>query len=82
MKIGINLIKLVSLLKARDFLTILIGEEFKTMEIWQDRIHIDPNICHGKTMYQRDMYYNIPVLLDNLLADGLTSEEILTEYLP
>lgn len=46
--------------------------------IWQDRILIDPDICHGKACIKgtRVMVYTI---LDNLAA-GVSIDEILLSY--
>ncbi|MDY6892305.1 MAG: DUF433 domain-containing protein [Chloroflexota bacterium] len=45
---------------------------------YQDRIAIDPEIMHGKPVIKGT---RIPVyIVLNLLAGGLTSEEVLGEY--
>ncbi len=43
-----------------------------------ERITIDPEICHGKPCV-RGMRWPVVVLLD-LLASGMTNEEILEEH--
>ena len=43
-----------------------------------NRITIDPNICHGKPCI-REMRWPVVVLLD-LLASGMTYEEILEDH--
>lgn len=45
---------------------------------WQDRIVVDPQICHGKACI-RDTRVMVSVILDNLAA-GLSRSEILTSY--
>jgi uncharacterized protein (DUF433 family) len=45
---------------------------------WQDRISVDPNICHGKACI-RGTRVMVSVVLDNLAA-GETSEEIMRGY--
>ena len=45
---------------------------------WQDRIHSDPEVCHGKPCI-RGTRILVSVVLDNL-ADGLTAQEIVEEY--
>ena len=50
------------------------------MTRWQDRISIDPNVCHGKACI-RGTRVLVSVVLDNL-AEGLTAEEIVREYPP
>ncbi len=47
---------------------------------WQDRIQVDPAICHGKVCI-RGTRIMISVILDNLAA-GLTMKEIVDEYPP
>jgi uncharacterized protein (DUF433 family) len=47
---------------------------------WQDRIHSDPAVCHGKPCI-RGTRVLVSVVLDNLAA-GLTIEEIVQEYPP
>lgn len=42
------------------------------------RITIDPNICHGKPCI-RGLRYPVEMLLE-LLASGMTIEEILADY--
>lgn len=43
-----------------------------------DRITIDPSICHGKPTV-RGLRYPVEMLLE-LLASGMTTEEILGDY--
>jgi uncharacterized protein (DUF433 family) len=43
-----------------------------------DRITIDPGICHGKPTV-RGMRYPVETLLE-LLASGMTTDEILDDY--
>jgi len=50
------------------------------MNDWQQRIIIDPAICHGKATV-RGTRVMVSVILDNL-ADGLTPQEIVEEYPP
>jgi uncharacterized protein (DUF433 family) len=45
---------------------------------WQDRISVDPTICHGKACI-RGSRVLVSVVLDNLAA-GETSEQIATAY--
>ena len=45
---------------------------------WQDRIMVDPRVCHGKACI-RGTRVMVSVVLANL-ADGLGIEEILAEY--
>ena len=45
---------------------------------WQERISVDPNICHGKVCIKGTRIM-VTVILDNL-ADGLSEEEILSSY--
>jgi len=45
---------------------------------WQDRICVDPNICHGKPCINGTRVM-VSVVLDNLAADE-TPEEIATAY--
>jgi len=42
------------------------------------RITVDPNMCHGKPVI-RGMRYPVEVIL-NLLAAGMTFEEIIEDY--
>ena len=42
------------------------------------RISIDPNVCHGKPII-RGMRYTVSSMLE-LLASGMTIEEILEDY--
>ena len=48
------------------------------MEEWQDRISVDPTICHGKACI-RGTRVMVSVILDNLAA-GVLHQEILTSY--
>ncbi|MDB9538321.1 DUF433 domain-containing protein [Anabaenopsis tanganyikae CS-531] len=50
------------------------------MNNWQERISINPQVCHGKPCI-KDTRIMISVILDNL-ADGLTFEEIVKDYPP
>jgi len=43
-----------------------------------ERITSDPNICHGQPTV-RGLRYPVEMLL-NLLASGMTTEEILADY--
>lgn len=45
---------------------------------WQERITVDPQICHGKACI-RGTRVMVSVVLDNL-AEGVSREEILTSY--
>lgn len=45
---------------------------------WQDRISVDPNICHGKVCITGTRIM-VTVILDNL-ADGLSEKEILNSF--
>lgn len=45
---------------------------------WQDRISVDPNICHGKACISGTRVM-VSVVLDNLAA-GLNEAEILQSY--
>ncbi|MGH8612161.1 MAG: DUF433 domain-containing protein [Gammaproteobacteria bacterium] len=44
----------------------------------QDRITIDPAICHGKPCI-RGLRYPVEVILE-LLSSGMSSDEILADY--
>ena len=46
--------------------------------IWQDRVTVDPQICHGKACVSGTRVM-VSVVLDNLAA-GLTRQEILDSY--
>lgn len=50
------------------------------MSEWQQRISVDPNICHGKACV-RGTRIMVSVVLDNL-AEGLTPQQIVAEYPP
>ena len=50
------------------------------MSNWEQHISTDPRICHGKPCI-RGTRIMVSVILDNL-ADGLSSDEIVTEYPP
>ncbi|RUT06739.1 hypothetical protein DSM106972_029960 [Dulcicalothrix desertica PCC 7102] len=50
------------------------------MKNWQERISINPNVCHGKPCIKGTRVM-VTVILDNL-AEGLTFEEIVREYPP
>jgi len=45
---------------------------------WQERIVVDPAVCHGKACFKGTRIM-VSVALDNLAA-GLTWEEILASY--
>ena len=45
---------------------------------WQDRISVDPNICHGKVCIKGTRIM-VTVILDNL-AGGETPEQIIKSY--
>ncbi|MCL4704153.1 DUF433 domain-containing protein [bacterium] len=45
---------------------------------WQDRISVNPNVCHGKACI-RGTRIMVSVILDNLAA-GMSEEEILRSY--
>ena len=45
---------------------------------WQDRISVDPNICHGKACIKGTRIM-VSVILDNL-AGGISPENILRSY--
>lgn len=45
---------------------------------WQERITVDPDICHGKACI-RGTRIMVSVILDNL-ADGIDAAEILKSY--
>lgn len=45
---------------------------------WQDRIVVDPQICHGKACIKGTRIM-VSVILDNLAA-GISREEILASY--
>ena len=50
------------------------------MNNWQDKIDINPKVCHGKPCIKGTRIM-VSVILDNL-AEGLTLEEIVEEYPP
>ncbi len=50
------------------------------MNNWQERISTNPAICHGKPCITGTRIM-VSVILDNL-ADGLTPDEIVTDYPP
>ena len=50
------------------------------MKGWQERIHADPEICHGKPCICGTRIM-VSVILDNL-AEDLTSREIVDDYPP
>ena len=50
------------------------------MRDWQDRITVNPNVCHGKPCITGTRIM-VTVILDNF-ADGLSPEEIVAEYPP
>lgn len=45
---------------------------------WQERLSVDPNICHGKVCV-RGTRIMVSVILDNIAA-GLSEDEILRSY--
>ena len=45
---------------------------------WKKRITVDPGICHGKACIANTRV-PVSVILDNL-AEGLTTDDILTAY--
>ena len=45
---------------------------------WQNRISVDPNICHGKVCIKGSRIM-VTVILDNL-AEGLSEAQILSSY--
>ena len=45
---------------------------------WQDRITVDPHVCHGKACIQGTRIM-VSVILDNLAA-GVSRDEILRSY--
>jgi uncharacterized protein (DUF433 family) len=45
---------------------------------WQERISINPNVCHGKTCI-RGTRIMVSIILDNLAA-GVNEAEILRSY--
>lgn len=45
---------------------------------WQDRITVDPQVCHGKACIKGTRVM-VSVVLDNL-ADGIARDEILASY--
>ena len=47
---------------------------------WQERISVDPQVCHGKACIKETRIL-VSVLLDNLAA-GVDMETILREYPP
>ncbi len=47
-------------------------------ENWQDRISINPNVCHGKPCIKGTRIW-VSLILD-FLASGSTVDEILKEY--
>ena len=49
-----------------------------TYEELLQRISIDPNICHGKPCIRGHRIW-VSLILD-LMADGMTTEEILDQY--
>lgn len=50
------------------------------MKNWQERISSNPDVCHGKPCITATRIM-VSVILDNL-ADGLTPDEIVTDYPP
>jgi uncharacterized protein (DUF433 family) len=54
--------------------------ELKQMNNWQERVNINPDVCHGKPCITGTRII-ISVILDNL-AEGLTPDEIVADYPP
>jgi len=52
--------------------------KIRIMESLLNRITINPEICHGKPTI-RNMRYPVELILD-LLASGMTHEEIIEDY--
>jgi uncharacterized protein (DUF433 family) len=50
----------------------------RTMTDWQDRISVDPKVCHGRACI-RGTRILVSVILDNVAA-GVPQEEILRSY--
>jgi uncharacterized protein (DUF433 family) len=50
------------------------------MTEWTERITADPKVCHGKPCIKGTRIM-VAVILDNL-AEGMTPEEIITQYPP
>jgi uncharacterized protein (DUF433 family) len=50
------------------------------MTNWRERVHVDPEVCHGKPCI-RGTRIMVSVVLDNL-AEGLSPEEIVQDYPP
>jgi uncharacterized protein (DUF433 family) len=50
------------------------------MNHWQERITVNPHVCHGKPCI-RGTRIMVSVILDNL-AEGLTAEDIVRDYSP
>lgn len=48
------------------------------MDLLQDRITINSEVCHGKPTI-RNMRYPVEMILD-LMSSGMTNEEILADY--
>ncbi len=48
------------------------------MDRWQERISVNPNVCHGKACI-RGTRIMVSVILENL-AVGVSKEEILRSY--
>lgn len=46
--------------------------------VWQDRITVNPHVCHGKACIAGTRVM-VSVILDNLAA-GMTRDEILSSY--
>jgi uncharacterized protein (DUF433 family) len=53
-------------------------EGMMSTSTWQERIVIDPNICHGKPVI-RGLRYPVESILE-LMASGMTFEQILEDY--
>ncbi|RIK77650.1 hypothetical protein DCC62_09075 [candidate division KSB1 bacterium] len=48
------------------------------LKLLDERITIDPDICHGKPCI-RGLRYPVEMILE-LLSSGMTTDEILTDY--
>lgn len=46
---------------------------------WEEYVQVDPSVCHGKACVKGTRVM-VSVILDNL-ADGMSVEDILTNYL-
>ncbi|AHB89091.1 protein of unknown function DUF433 [Thermosynechococcus sp. NK55a] len=48
------------------------------MTDWQDRISIDPNVCHGRPCIKGTRIW-VSLIVDNL-AEGISEQELLAAY--